>query len=347
MTKILAVDDEPDMELLLRRRFRRRIREGELEFSFAHDGLEAIERLEDEPETDVLLTDINMPRLDGLQLLSRLHDSMPITKAIVISAYGDMTNIRRAMNSGAYDFVTKPIDLDDLEVTLNKTLDEVERVKATLKAIRENDILKMYVDGDVLDFMTKHQFQERLLVNETVDATIMFIDLCGFTRISETMAADRVVALLNQLFDLIVPQIIAQDGAVDKFIGDAVMTLFRGDHHLDRALEAAIAVRDRMDKWAESAGSEDMRQVRVSIGVNSGEMVSGNIGSESLYRLDFTVIGDVVNTAAHYQKVATENQIIIGEDLHERIKQSFSCECIGTHELKNKAGPVVLYNVLR
>src|SRR5262249_49567248 len=205
---------------------------------------------------------------DGRKLLSRLQKIKPIIKVVVISAYGDMTNIRRAMNSGAFDFVTKPIDLDDLEITINKTLDEVKRVKTTLQAIRENDILKMYVDGNVLSFMTKPEFQRRLLVNETVDATIMFIDLCGFTRISETMSADRVVELLNQLFDLIVPQIIDHGGAVDKFIGDAVMALFRGDHHLDRALEAAIAVRDSIRERTKAADSEAMRQVRVSIGVN-------------------------------------------------------------------------------
>ncbi len=345
--KILAVDDEPDLEILLRQKFRRQIREGKLSFGFAQDGVEAVEKLKSEPQTDILLTDINMPRMDGLSLLAELHDVNPLTKAVVVSAYGDMANIREAMNRGAYDFLTKPIDFKDLEVTLNKTLVEVTKTKETVRAIRENDILKMYVDDNVLNFMTKRQAQDQLLANESIDATVMFVDICNFTAIAENRPADQVVTMLNRLFDLIVPEVIALEGAVDKFIGDAVMSLFRGEHHVDRALDAAIAIRDKLDQLSAGGDSQGLPPVKVSIGVNSGEVVSGNIGSESLARLDFTVIGDVVNTAARYETAAAENQILIGEDIYEKVRQSFECERIGEIKLKNKAHPTVLYNVLR
>ena len=343
--KILAVDDEPDLEVLLRQKFRREIREGRLDFVFAGDGVEAMERLEAEPETDVVLTDINMPRMDGLDLLNKLREFNPVTKAVIVSAYGDMPNIRKAMNRGAYDFITKPIDLTDLELTLSKTLDTVQTLKNTVKTIRENDILKMYVDNNVLSFMTNSQAGNRVAANESIDAAVMFIDICNFTAIAENMPADQVVQLLNRLFDMIVPEIVALGGTVDKFVGDAVMTIFRGDHHVDRALEAALAVRDKL--VLPEAQSEGIPPICVSIGVNAGWVVSGNIGSASQSRLDFTVIGDVVNMAARYQDVADQNQIVIGEDIHERIKQSFVCERIGPVELKNKAKPVVLYNVVR
>jgi adenylate cyclase len=348
MTKILAVDDEPDLEILLRQKFRRQIREGQFDFAFAHDGVEAVERLEADPQTDVVLTDINMPRMDGLDLLYKLHELNPLTRAVVVSAYGDMANIRKAMNRGAFDFVTKPIDFQDLESTLNKTLCEVQRAKETLKAIQENDILRMYVDENVLNFMTKRQFQDRLLLNESVDATVMFVDICNFTSITESLPADQVVQILNRLFDMIVPEVINLQGAVDKFIGDAVMTTFRGEYHVDRALDAALAIRAKLDQLAGDGGDggESLPPVRVSIGINAGQVVSGNIGSESLARLDFTVIGDVVNTAARYQSVAGENQIVIGEDIYQRIRQSFACERIGEIELKHKSKPVVLYNVV-
>ncbi len=347
MTKILAVDDEPDLEILLRQKFRRQIREGQFDFAFARDGVEAVERLEADPQTDVVLTDINMPRMDGLDLLNRLHELNPLTRAVVVSAYGDMANIRKAMNRGAYDFITKPIDFQDLESTLKKTLGEVQRAKETLKAIRENDILKMYVDENVLSFMTKQQFQDRLLVNEAIDATVMFVDICNFTQIAENLPADQVVQILNRLFDLIVPEVINLQGAVDKFIGDAVMTIFRGDFHVDRALDAALAIRAKLDQMAgDGNDGESLPPVRVSIGINAGQVVSGNIGSESLARLDFTVIGDVVNTAARYQGAAGENQIVIGEDIYQRVRQSFACERIGEIELRHKSKPVVLYNVV-
>ena len=120
--RILVVDDEPDLEVLVRQKFRRRIRRGELEFTFAQNGVEALERLAENPGIEMILSDINMPRLDGLSLLNALGESNPDIRAVMVSAYGDMENIRTAMNRGAFDFVTKPIDFEDLETTIDKTL---------------------------------------------------------------------------------------------------------------------------------------------------------------------------------------------------------------------------------
>jgi sigma-B regulation protein RsbU (phosphoserine phosphatase) len=124
--KILVVDDEPDLEPLILQKFRRQIRSGEMKFVFAHDGKEAIERLEADPEIEVVLSDINMPVMDGLTLLARLNEMPRVLKTVMVSAYTDMLNLRVAMNRGAYDFVTKPIDFDDLEATVRKTLNELE-----------------------------------------------------------------------------------------------------------------------------------------------------------------------------------------------------------------------------
>jgi sigma-B regulation protein RsbU (phosphoserine phosphatase) len=132
--KILIVDDEPDMEVLVRQRFRKKIREGEFEFVFTHNGQEALEKLKEDSAIDVVMSDINMPVMDGLTLLSRLSDIKRILKAVVVSAYGDMQNIRIAMNRGAYDFLTKPIDFQDFEVTLNKTIQELQAIKGGLEA---------------------------------------------------------------------------------------------------------------------------------------------------------------------------------------------------------------------
>jgi sigma-B regulation protein RsbU (phosphoserine phosphatase) len=135
--KVLVVDDEPDLELLIKQRFRKRIRDGEFEFVFAQNGEEALEKLKDDPGLDIVMSDINMPVMDGLTLLSRLSDVNRILKAVIVSAYGDMQNIRTAMNRGAYDFLVKPIDFQDFEVTLNKTIQELEGIKAGLRAREE------------------------------------------------------------------------------------------------------------------------------------------------------------------------------------------------------------------
>ena len=128
--KILSVDDEQDLELLLTQYFRRKIRKGEYEFFFAHNGLEALTVLLKEKDIDIILSDINMPEMDGLTLLTKVNEMRnPALKCIMVSAYGDMGNIRSAMNNGAFDFATKPIDLDDLSVTIEKAVEQIEYIK--------------------------------------------------------------------------------------------------------------------------------------------------------------------------------------------------------------------------
>jgi len=347
MAKILVVDDESDLELLVKQKFRRKIRENVYEFVFAQNGEDALQKLVDNPDVDVMLSDINMPVMDGLTLLTRLTESNPILKAVMVSAYGDMQNIRTAMNRGAFDFVCKPVDFEDLDLTIEKTLQHVLQVRATLAAIKENNILKMYVDENVLNFMTSKEYEKSLLENETVEATVMFVDICGFTAITENVAANKVVTIINQLFDIIVKEIIAQTGHVDKFMGDAVMAVFRGKFHLDRAIDAALAAREQIKKVEGIIAADGKKfQPHVSIGINSGEMISGNIGSASLKRLDYTVIGDAVNLAQRLQSTAKAGQIVITEEVYESAKESFQCKVIGEVVLKNKAKPVVIYEVV-
>jgi len=346
MAKILVVDDEADLELLVKQKFRRKIRENIYEFVFAQNGEEALVKVKEHPDLDIILSDINMPVMDGLTLLSRLPDANPMVKAVVVSAYGDMQNIRTAMNRGAFDFVVKPVDFEDLDLTMEKTILHVRQLQDTIRAIKENNILKMYVDENVLNFMTHQEFETSLLNNEVVEATVMFVDICGFTAITEQVAANTVVTLLNGLFDKIVKEIITQGGHVDKFMGDAVMAVFRGDYHLDRAIDAALAVREQLKNIDAISAGDQTYKPEVSVGINSGEMVSGNIGSASLKRLDYTVIGDAVNLSQRLQSVAKAGQIIITEETYEKAKESFSCEKIGEVTLKNKAKPVTIYQVL-
>jgi class 3 adenylate cyclase/response regulator of citrate/malate metabolism len=346
MAKILVVDDEADLELLVKQKFRRKIRENVYEFVFAQNGEEALERVKEHPDLDVILSDINMPVMDGLTLLSRLPEANPMVKAVVVSAYGDMQNIRTAMNRGAFDFVCKPVDFEDLDLTMEKTIVHVRQLQETMKAIKENNILKMYVDENVLNFMNHKEFEGSLMKNELIDATVMFIDVCGFTAITEQVPANTVVTLLNGLFDNIVKEILAQGGHVDKFMGDAVMSVFRGEYHLDKAIDVALVVREQLKNMPEIKLGDISYKPEVSIGINSGEMVSGNIGSASLKRLDYTVIGDTVNLSQRLQSAAKAGQIIITEEVYHKAKESFKCEKIGEVVLKNKAKPVTIYEVI-
>lgn len=141
-----------------------------------------------------------------------------------------------------------------------------------------------------------------------------------------------------------VKEIIAQGGYIDKFIGDAVMAVFRGDYHLDRAIDACLAVRNKIKNLPAVEYISFVPQV--AIGINSGEMISGNIGSASLRRLDYTVIGDTVNTAQRLQSAAGPNQVVISESSYEKVKESFNCRKVGEVSLKNKANPMNVYEVM-
>ena len=344
MAKILVADDEADLEFLIKQKFRKQIRDQQYEFVFAMNGRQALDRIEEHPDIDIVLSDINMPEMDGLTLLSKLHESSPLIKAVIISAYGDMDNIRSAMNKGAFDFLLKPVDFKDLELTMDKTLEHVRQVKSTLKDIRENNIIKMYVYESVIDYMSKGDFESSVTRNEHIQATVIFVDICAFTSIAESQPVNNVVKLLNQYFDIIVQEIIDQKGHVDKFIGDAVMAVFRGDFHLERAVQASLAIR----KQIESLGKdEDINfYPKVSTGLNSGDLISGNIGATTLRRLDYTVIGDVVNTAQRLQSAAKPGQIIVNETIYQRIKDSFKCDSLGEVLLKNKNLPAHIYNII-
>jgi sigma-B regulation protein RsbU (phosphoserine phosphatase) len=150
--KILSVDDEMDLELLLTQYFRRKIRKGEYEFHFAHNGVEALTMMLKEKNFDIILSDINMPEMDGLTLLTKINEMQnPALKCIMVSAYGDMGNIRQAMNNGAFDFATKPIDLDDLSVTIEKAIEQINYIKQSQQEHTQLESLKtdLAVAGEI------------------------------------------------------------------------------------------------------------------------------------------------------------------------------------------------------
>ncbi|MDZ7743398.1 MAG: adenylate/guanylate cyclase domain-containing protein [Bacteroidota bacterium] len=345
MAKILVVDDEPDLEVLIKQKFRKKIREKKYEFLFAGNGKHALEILSKHQDVDIVLSDINMPVMDGLTLLGELNETHQLLKSVIVSAYGDMENIRTAMNRGAFDFITKPVNFTDLELTMEKTLSHVQQLRNTLKAVKENNILKMYVDETVLNFMDSKAFESSIMASETTEATVVFVDICGFTAISESEPPDLVVKLLNSYFDVMVKEIIDQGGFVDKFIGDAIMAVFRGDYHLDRAIDASLALRAKINELPPVIDQVTYKP-SVSIGINCGELISGNIGSANLKRLDYTVIGDVVNTASRLESAAGPGQIVISEKSYHKIKEYFKCKKVGDISMKNKSGPMMVYEVV-
>ncbi|MGM4905442.1 adenylate/guanylate cyclase domain-containing protein [Tardiphaga sp. 866_E4_N2_1] len=302
---VLMVDDEPDLETLVLRKFRRQRREGLIDFLFARDGLEALDAIDRHPHVDLVVLDINMPRMDGLSLLDTLQQRDDRKSAIIVSAYGDMTNIRTAMNRGAFDFLTKPIDFSDLEATILKTLRHVEgqreahrrqtdaeRAHASLSRYFSPELAKRLVDGSD-DEMAVHWRE----------VGVIFTDITGFTSLVEMVAPEQLAKLLNEYVGGVTDVVFDHQGTVAKVIGDAIQVLFNAPGDQPDYASRAIACAGTLDDWAESF-RERWRRKGVDfgatrIGVHAGAALVGNFGGDRFF--DYTAYGDTINTAARLE----------------------------------------------
>jgi len=354
-TKILGVDDEADFEALIRQRFRRQIRDGEFTFRFAHHGGEALEVLAAEPDIKLLLLDINMPVMDGLTLLNELRERKSPVRAIIVSAYGDMTNLRTAMNRGAFDFVTKPVDFSDLEVTINKTiadiakLREIERLHAAAERARSN--LSRYFSPNIVEMLAAQDEPLGAVRRQTV--AVLFVDIVGFTRMAEAMPPETVVTLLREFHEHMTAQIFACGGTVEKYIGDAIMAVFGvptpSDNDAANALICSDMMLEALDRWNAKRTQHGERPLAIGIGLNYGPAVLGDVGSE--HSMSFTVIGDTVNTASRLQGLTRtlKTPLVVGGPLVDAIHLGSSEAAAaltsqlldqGEQTLRGRAGPV-------
>jgi len=303
--KILSVDDEPDFELLITQRFRRQIRDREFDFRFAHHGEEALAALAAEPDIDLMLLDINMPVMDGLTLLARLREQRAEVRTIIVSAYGDMENLRTAMNRGAFDFVTKPVDLNDLEITVRKTIDDIARLRDIDRrreaAERARGNLARYFSPHFAAMLAERDEPLGAVRRQTV--AVLFVDIVGFTRMAEEMSPEAVVTLLRQFHDRMTAQIFACGGSVEKYIGDEIFAVFGvpepSSEDAANALRCGGMMLSAFEEWNREREANGEPRLAIGIGLNFGPAVLGDVGSGQ--SLSFTVIGDTVNTASRLQ----------------------------------------------
>jgi adenylate cyclase len=356
--KILVVDDEPDLELLVTQRFRKRIRSGDLSFVFALNGEDALAKLAAEGDVVVVLTDINMPVMDGLTLLGRLKDEYPLIRAVIASAYGDMPNIRTSLNRGAFDFVTKPIDFQDLEITLDRALEDAlarrqaaadrERIAALHDEIvhreAERKALSRYLPPQVANLVVEQGGTSQLQGVEQPVA-VLFADIRGFTTMSERMEAAEIVAMLNEFFTRMSGIIFECNGTLDKFIGDCIMALFGapvpGESPAGDALAAAIRMQREVELLNQDRAARGEAPIAIGIGVHAGPAVVGNIGSHD--RVQYTAIGDSVNIAARLVSKAAPAQILVSEHVLGAVEGAAPFEPLGEVELKGRTGKLNIY----
>jgi adenylate cyclase len=356
--KILAVDDEPDFEVLITQRFRRQIRDQEFEFRFAHHGEEALATLSAEPDIDLMLLDINMPVMDGLTLLHELRERQLDVQAIIVSAYGDMTNLRTAMNRGAFDFVTKPVDLSDLEITVRKALANVAKMREMdrqrMAAERARNNLSRYFSPNIVELLAAQD--EPLGAGRRETVAVLFADIVAFTQMAELMAPEDVLAMLREFHTRMTAQIFASGGTVDQYMGDGILAVFgateASPNDAASALNCAEMMLETLEVWNHEREEKGDARLDIGIGLNYGPVVLGDVGSE--HGMSFTAIGDTVNTAARLQVLtrSLKTQLVVADAVVRAIQESSPqiaaerigrLEDLGEHSLRGRTSPVRIW----
>ncbi len=350
--KVLFVDDEPDQAKLVQRMFRNKIRAGEISFLFASDGEEALDVLHQEPGIDLVVSDINMPRMDGLTLLERLSQEDKPVKAVIVSAYGDMDNIRSAMNKGAFDFVTKPVDFEDLEATIKKTLAALEELRDTQRQLVEAERVRTNLSrffSPNLAYQLVNNPEELEVGSERKDLTFLFTDLTEFTALVENSEPALIVTLLNEYLDEMTNIVFDNGGTIDKVVGDAIHAIFGAPQpqpdHARHAVQCALDMDAFATEFMKKKQAEGIALGPTRIGVNSGAAMVGNFGGETLF--DYTAHGEAINIAARLEtanKVLGTRICVSGETV-SRIRD-FHGRPVGALMLRGKTDAVEVFEPL-
>jgi class 3 adenylate cyclase len=351
-TTILFVDDEPDLEALVLQKFRRQIREGIVNVMFAHDGLEALQWLEQHPHVDMVVSDINMPRMDGLSLLEKLQEAEDKKSTIIVSAYGDMNNIRTAMNRGAFDFLTKPIDFSDLQATIDKTIRHVEMLREARRrqaeAERAHASLSRYFSPQIALRLASNGEGDDMEV-QWRDVAVIFTDIAGFTALVETVAPETLGQLLNEYVGGMTDVVFAHEGTVAKIIGDAIEVLFNAPGDQPDYATRAVACANDLDSWAEEFRrrwkQKDVNFGATRIGAHAGPALVGNFGGSRFF--DYTAYGDTINTAARLEAANKflGTRICVSANI-AAIAENFRGRPVGDLMLRGRSEPLRAYEPL-
>ncbi|MDB5512790.1 MAG: adenylate/guanylate cyclase [Enterovirga sp.] len=350
--KILVVDDEPDLEALVVQKFRRQIRDGAVTFLFAHDGIEALSTIAENRDLDMVVSDINMPRMDGLSLLAKLQEAEEKLSTVIVSAYGDMANIRIAMNRGAFDFLTKPIDFADLETTIDRTIRQVH----VLREARRRQSHAERAHASLSRFFSPN-LAERLasdpsgldLGGQRREVASLFTDIAGFTTLVESLDPAILAEILNQYLGEMTGIVFAHDGTVAKIVGDALHVLFGapGDQpdHADRAVACALDLDTYAETFRARWRERGVNLGATRIGVHAGPAIVGNFGGGRFF--DYTAYGDTINTAARLESANKQlgTRICVSAAVADRV-HGFRGRPVGDLVLRGKREPLRAFEPL-
>ena len=220
-------------------------------------------------------------------------------------------------------------------------------VRVRAERMKINNAFRMYVAPEIVDDVAESGSYQLSLGGRNKDVAVLFVDIRGFTTMSENLAPEEVVDILNEYFGVITDAIFRNKGTLDKFIGDAAMAVFNSPFDLDDYVYRAVMTACDIAKASEALGQKLMerfgKKVSYGIGVNCGQAIIGNIGSN--FRMDYTAIGDTVNTASRLESNAKAGEILISEEVKNRLGDRIETEDIGEIPLKGKKNKIFVYRV--
>ncbi len=350
---VICLDDEAMILTSLREQLRPLIEEG-LRIEVSHEGEEALalldELIEEGAEVPLFISDQIMPGLKGDEVLKAVVAKSPRTRTVLLTGQADLEAVQRAVNEARlYRYISKPWERADLLLTARGAVSsyrqerELEARRAEIEATSE--VFRRFVPPTFLSRIAARGLTAiELGTAEVLEVTVLFSDIRGFTALSERLTPPALLAFLNDYFAVVSAPIHARGGAIDKFIGDAVMAIFEGAGHARRGVEAALEMIEALRAWSASRSEE----VRAGVGIHSGLVVLGTVGTPD--RMSSTVLGDTVNVAARLEGQTKERGcalLVSEETLRAAGEGGWSARLVDRAAVKGRSREVTFYAIER
>jgi adenylate cyclase len=351
---ILYVDDEQHNLTSFAATFRK-----DYKIHTATSGDDAIDIMRNH-EIKLVITDQRMPEMTGIELLEKLTPEFPDSVRMILTGFSDIEVIIEAINSGrVFRYITKPWDENELRMTIEnaKQIFELQVRNKSLvtelkqKVEEQDQTLKLfmkYVPEQVVR-STLEKSSESIFDGELRNVTVLFCDIRGFTPLSEVLAPKDVVSFLNEYYQVMTEVVKMHNGSVIQFVGDEIFAAFGAlESYPDNeanAVYCAIKMMDTLPKLNEKFMEKFNTEIGIGIGVNTGEVVAGNLGSSE--RIRYSVTGDTVNTGKRIESITKDfpDSVLISDTTYQKVKDVVNVKAWEPLFVKGKKEKILVYEV--
>jgi adenylate cyclase len=335
--RLLVVDDNKVNRLLLGRSLEQQGHSVEM----AENGRQALEMMH-AGTFDLVLLDIEMPEMDGYQVLEKVVSDLQLREIpiIITSALEEIESVVKCIEMGAEDYLTKPVNPVLLKARIGASLDK-KRLRD-----QQRELIKKFATSEVASDLETSGFA---LGGKFVDATVMFSDIRSFTTIAESQTPAETIELLNTYYTLMFEAISDQGGVVNQMIGDGLMAIFGAplklDNHCERSVKAALDMIDMIQLLNKDRSTQGKTEIQIGIGIASGKVIAGYTGT--MQRATYTCVGDTVNLAARLESHTklVNKPILIESTTKAALSKTIKVESEGNYQLKGKTYEIQIFSI--